>query len=60
MKIIESLKVRLIKILSDPDLPQDIHAYLGTALLAWGSYYIYPPAALIVPGAIFLYIAFRR
>lgn len=59
-KFLKALKLRIGKTLNDPDLPQDIHAYFGTALISWGCYYIYPPAALILPGAVFLYIAFRR
>ena len=39
---------------------RDFHAYVGTALLAAGGYFIYKPLALIIPGAVFLYIAFRN
>ena len=47
------------KLLEKFDL-RDAHAYAGIALLAAGSYLVYQPAALIVPGALLFWLAVRR
>ena len=39
---------------------RDAHFYAGTALLSAGFYFIHQPLTLIVPGALFVYIALRR
>jgi len=39
---------------------RDVHFYAGVGLVAAGFYYVYPPLALIAPGAVFLYVSLRR
>lgn len=39
---------------------RDVHAYLGIALIAAGLAVVWWPAALIVTGALLLYLALRR
>lgn len=39
---------------------RDAHAYLGILLIAVGCGFVYWPSALIVPGAILIYMALRR
>src|SRR5690606_32747427 len=39
---------------------RDVHFYAGGGLVAAGLYYVYPPLALIAPGAVFLYVSLRR
>lgn len=39
---------------------RDLIAVIGMALVAGGLYLIYPPAALVVPGAILTWVALRK
>lgn len=39
---------------------RDIHCYGGILLIAAGLAFVYWPAALVVPGAILLFLALRR
>ncbi len=53
------IKKRLAKVAGAFDL-RDFHAYAGIAMLSAGFYFVYQPAALIVPGFLLFWLAVRR
>ncbi len=57
---VKKMLLKIISIAAKTFDLRDVFVFSGTGLIALGTWQIYPPAAAIVAGVIFLYLGIRR